>query len=254
MFCPKCGNKIEDGVRFCVYCGYEIEEDKSAKKTNMNYYEILEITSDASPEVIKAAYKALVKKLHPDNGGERDYMGRTIEEVNLAYDTLSNPEKKKIYDDSLIKDKFKFDDDTTENPKYNEKTDNNVDLGDEESFAGLVAGSVAAVIAFFAFKHFDFSTWILVVSGLVGASCIGSLISKLIISGLRKNVNDGLSMNFIDDQEEMFEFCCELLLYEFLFHYLEISNWITKGCLLILIIMIVSILYSFIKLMVEKDR
>lgn len=34
-----------------------------------DYYEILEVTSDASEEVIKAAYKALVKRMHPDNGG-----------------------------------------------------------------------------------------------------------------------------------------------------------------------------------------
>ena len=34
-----------------------------------NYYEILEVTPEASEEVIKAAYKALVKRMHPDNGG-----------------------------------------------------------------------------------------------------------------------------------------------------------------------------------------
>ena len=33
-----------------------------------NYYEILEVTPEASEEVIKAAYKALVKRMHPDNG------------------------------------------------------------------------------------------------------------------------------------------------------------------------------------------
>ena len=31
-----------------------------------NYYEILEVSQNASPEVIEKAYKALVKKYHPD--------------------------------------------------------------------------------------------------------------------------------------------------------------------------------------------
>ena len=33
----------------------------------MDYYEILEINKGASEDVIKAAYKALAKKYHPDN-------------------------------------------------------------------------------------------------------------------------------------------------------------------------------------------
>ena len=33
---------------------------------NKNYYEWLEISKNASPEVIEKAYKALVKKYHPD--------------------------------------------------------------------------------------------------------------------------------------------------------------------------------------------
>lgn len=66
----------------------------------MNYYEILEITNTASEEVIKGAYKALVKKYHPDNllNGEAQ---KDINLINEAYETLSNPEKRKIYDEKL---------------------------------------------------------------------------------------------------------------------------------------------------------
>ena len=41
-----------------------------------NYYEILEVTPEASEEVIKAAYKALVKRMHPDNGGTGTWNGK----------------------------------------------------------------------------------------------------------------------------------------------------------------------------------
>ena len=43
----------------------------------------------------------------------------------------------------------------------------------------------------------------------------------------------------------------ELLLAEILFGYLKIDNWITKGFLLVLIVMIVSLLYSIIKALTE---
>ena len=63
-----------------------------------NYYEILEVTPEASEEVIKAAYKALVKRMHPDNGGTGTWNGKTIEDVNEAYEILSDKDKRERYD------------------------------------------------------------------------------------------------------------------------------------------------------------
>lgn len=73
----------------------------------MDYYQILEISQDASDEVIKAAYKALAKKYHPDA-----YKGSSIEreksmtEINEAYSTLSDVNKKIFYDQKLRTDSF----------------------------------------------------------------------------------------------------------------------------------------------------
>lgn len=90
MYCPKCGKKNEGDIKFCIFCGYKFEKEQGS--LNLNYYEILEITQDASQEVIKAAYKALVKKFHPDNINRKRDENRTIEEINMAYEVLSNPE------------------------------------------------------------------------------------------------------------------------------------------------------------------
>lgn len=65
----------------------------------MDYYEILEINKGASEEVIKAAYKTLVRKYHPDNyGTDNGYYQEKLKLLNEAYETLSNPDKRKIYD------------------------------------------------------------------------------------------------------------------------------------------------------------
>lgn len=60
-----------------------------------DYYEILEIHSAASQEVVDAAYRAIAKKLHPDNGGGAT---RLMQMVNEAYATLRDPAKRAVYD------------------------------------------------------------------------------------------------------------------------------------------------------------
>lgn len=73
-----------------------------------NYYKILEIDKDASPEIIKVAYKLLVKKYHPDlkEGKEKKLAEEKIKEINEAYDVLSNSTKKTEYDQTILKDTF----------------------------------------------------------------------------------------------------------------------------------------------------
>ncbi len=56
-----------------------------------NPYEVLEISNNASEEEIKAAYKGLVKKYHPDqysNNPLSDLAEEKLKEINEAYDTL----------------------------------------------------------------------------------------------------------------------------------------------------------------------
>ena len=68
-----------------------------------NYYDWLEISKKASPEVIEKAYKALVKKYHPDlQEGDKRESEEIIKKINEAYDVLSDPIKKSDYDSTLV--------------------------------------------------------------------------------------------------------------------------------------------------------
>lgn len=68
-----------------------------------NYYEILEVAKNASPEVIEKAYKTLIKKYHPDLQPEEQKKDaeNKVKLINEAYDILSNPAKKSEYDNKL---------------------------------------------------------------------------------------------------------------------------------------------------------
>lgn len=71
---------------------------------NKNYYDILQVNKNASPEIIEKAYKTLAKKYHPDLQEEENkkQAGEILKEINEAYEVLSNPEKKQDYDQHLI--------------------------------------------------------------------------------------------------------------------------------------------------------
>ena len=60
----------------------------------MDYYNTLGITKSASEADIKAAYRKMAMKHHPDRGGDE----KKFKEVTEAYETLSDPQKKQMLD------------------------------------------------------------------------------------------------------------------------------------------------------------
>jgi len=66
--------------------------------TYLDYYKILGIDNKATPKEIKSAYRKLARKYHPDlNPNDKDAK-RKFQEINEANEVLSDPEKRKKYD------------------------------------------------------------------------------------------------------------------------------------------------------------
>ncbi len=62
-----------------------------------DHYSVLGVNSDATPEELKRAYRKLARELHPDvNPGEEAAV--RFKEVTAAYDVLSDPQKREMYD------------------------------------------------------------------------------------------------------------------------------------------------------------
>lgn len=81
-----------------------MDEGAEDGKGKDDYYGVLGVTTDATDAQLKRAYRLKSLKAHPDRAG-----GSTIafQLVALAYETLSDPEKRQLYDDGVDVKKHK---------------------------------------------------------------------------------------------------------------------------------------------------
>lgn len=68
----------------------------------MNFYEYLNVDSNANQQEIRKAFRLLAKKKHPDHNKKESAFWEMVE-LNVIRDTLLNEEKRRKYDESLAK-------------------------------------------------------------------------------------------------------------------------------------------------------
>ena len=88
-----------------------------------NLYEILGVPEDAKFDLIRAVYRSLSQIYHPDKyDGDKKFAEEKMKEINLAYDILSNVEKRKKYDENnIIEPGNNFESNNTSESKHSKK-------------------------------------------------------------------------------------------------------------------------------------
>ena len=64
----------------------------------IDYYKLLGVDKNATPDDIKKAYRKLARKLHPDLNPNDKEAHKKFQQLNEANEVLSDPEKRKKYD------------------------------------------------------------------------------------------------------------------------------------------------------------
>ena len=76
---------------------------KSLLSKNLpDYYATLEIEKDANQDEIKTQFRKLAKKWHPDRK-QGDDAEKKMAQINMAYEVLSNPKRREMYDQHFSK-------------------------------------------------------------------------------------------------------------------------------------------------------
>src|SRR5262245_47877627 len=83
--------------------------DRLPLRTRRSLYAALGVAPDADADAIKAAYRALARRIHPDvNAGHTAASAAHLAEVNNAYATLSNADARAAYDRELAQRNFEL--------------------------------------------------------------------------------------------------------------------------------------------------
>ena len=138
----------------------------------INYYSIFGLSKDATKFELKAAYRSLVKKHHPDTGGDKD----KFLQIQLAWETLNDPVKKEKYDKEI---------------SYSQESANIIDRNWSEEFKNKKEASYS--------KDNDIKLWIKNVYNPINKS----------INEITKPLNDEIKKLSADpyDEELMDAFC-----------------------------------------------
>lgn len=83
-------------------CTQEVREEPEVSSPPpspecVDYYSVLGVSNDSNEEEIRKAYKRLALRYHPDKNSDADAEDK-FKQIAQAYDVLTDPEKRNIYD------------------------------------------------------------------------------------------------------------------------------------------------------------
>ncbi|HEV3153971.1 MAG TPA: J domain-containing protein [Candidatus Baltobacteraceae bacterium] len=134
------------------------------KSVGFTYYDILGVSSSATPEEIKAAYRAAVLRYHPDVNAAADAQSLT-EALNDAYAVLSDGRRRQQYDSVTVAEGLYDDaDDATQSTWYLYSCDR----------CGLIDARLRYAV-FFRVRSFFISTQLKSEAGVLCSGCRGTL-------------------------------------------------------------------------------
>ena len=164
-----------------------------------DYYRILGVLDDAEDIVIRAAYKVLAQKYHPDKWkGDRAEATLRMSEINDAYGVLSDAEKRKQYDSTRDKAEYQEDADEEDNSDFDKSLEEDWKSA-TEYFPDLI--ELASSLAKFSYK-LEYTFKVIIIEQKVFNDR----------SILAKNIEYNFLCTFFGTNQEIIKFAKELII------------------------------------------
>lgn len=103
LLCPSCGGRLEEdsGTTEDGRSGHSYKQQNQSSSRTFKirtHYDNLKVARNAPEEVIRAAYRTLSQKHHPDLNQLNPEAAKIMRIINAAYEVLSDPEKRRAHD------------------------------------------------------------------------------------------------------------------------------------------------------------
>lgn len=100
-----------------------------------DYYKVLGVIETADKNEIKSAFRSLAKKYHPDRNKDNENALKMFQEINEAYEVLSNESKREKYDKQ--RNSSNFNEKKNESRKSQDNNDNKSNVDKDEAINNL---------------------------------------------------------------------------------------------------------------------
>jgi curved DNA-binding protein CbpA len=163
-----------------------------------DYYRILGVLDDAEDIVIRAAYKVLAQKYHPDKWkGDKEEATRRMSEINEAYGVLSDVEKRKQYDSTRDKAEYQEDANEEDNSDFDKSLEEDWKSA-TEYFPDLI--ELAGSLAKFSYK-LEYTFKVIIIEQKAFNNRIK----------LAKNIEDNFLRKYFGTNQQILKFAKELI-------------------------------------------
>lgn len=162
-----------------------------------DYYRRLQVLREADFEAIQGAYKGLSKKYHPDTfkGEDKSSAEEEMKLINAAFDILSDPESRRIYDLKYFKNKG-----TGEGQNNNRSSEEpRASCNEHETYADIPYPNIARAVA--DAQQIRYSN---------PNQCVAKLgiATELMLDRILTNLNETIQINKVDNLRRLAECSC----------------------------------------------
>ncbi len=124
------------------------------------HYDNLKVTRNAPPEVIRAAYKTLSQKYHPDRNLGNSDAARVMAIINSSYDVLIDPDKRKAHDIWIAQQELDEATSTQVNKQFQQNLSSQTALQPVASISSKVIAHILGYWGLYAIAAVFISIWI----------------------------------------------------------------------------------------------